>query len=81
MSIDGPEYGAVRDPRGADPSLKRPDGTVHGPTERDADLAPQALLIGLRPPDGQNDPFPDLLEVNEVNCGEFGTSKATCKSG
>jgi hypothetical protein len=53
---------------------------MDGSAERDADLAPHAVLVGLRPPDGQNDPLPDPLEVNEVNCSKLGASEAARKS-
>jgi hypothetical protein len=37
-------------------------------------------LVGLRPPDGQNDPLPNPLEVDEVDCSEFRASKTVRKS-
>jgi len=80
VSIDGSENGSVLNPRGADPVFQRPDGAVNGPAERDADPPAYAVLVGLRPPDGQNDPLPDPLDVNEVNCSELGSPEAACKS-
>jgi hypothetical protein len=74
------EYGTHFNPRGAEPIFQRPDGTVNGSAERDADLAPHAILVGLRPPDGQNDPLPNLLEVNDLYCGKLGASEAARKS-
>lgn len=62
----------VLDPRGVEPNLERAGGAVNGSAKRDADLAPHAILVSLRPPDGQNDPLPDALEVTEVDCSEFG---------
>ena len=76
MSIGAPEYGAVLDPRGAEPVFQRPDGTVDG----SADLTPDAVLVGFRPPDRQNDPLPEPLEINEVNRDELRASEATCKT-
>ena len=80
VSIDGPENGTVLDPCGVEPGFQRPDGTVNGSAGRDADLAPDAVLVSLRPPDGQNDPLPDPLDVNEVSCSKLGTPEAACKS-
>jgi hypothetical protein len=79
VSIDGSENGTLLDPRGAEPVFQRPDGAVNGPPEWDADLAPHAVLVGLRPPDRQDDPLPDPLEVNEVNRSKLGTSEAARK--
>ena len=79
-SIDGSEDGTVLDPCGAEPVFHRPDGAVNGSAEGDADPPADAALVGLRPPDGQNDPLPDPLDINEVNCNEFGTPEAACKS-
>ena len=64
VSIDGPENGTVLDLRGAEPVFQRPDGAVNGSAERDADPPADAVLVGLRPPDGQNDPLPDPFDVN-----------------
>ena len=47
VSIDWPEYRTVLDPRGVEPVLKRPEGAVDGSAERDADLAPHAVLVCL----------------------------------
>ena len=80
MSIHGAKHGTLLDPRGAEPVFQRPDGAVNRSAERDADLTPHAVLVSLRPPDGQNDPLPDPLEVNEVNGSKFGASEAACKS-
>jgi hypothetical protein len=76
VSIDGAEHGAILDPRGAEPVFQRPNGAVNGSTERDADLAPQPVLVGLRSPDGQTTLLPDPLEVYEINRSEFGASEA-----
>jgi hypothetical protein len=80
VSIDGAECGTRFDPGGAKPVFQRPDGTVNRSTERDADLASDAVLVGLRPADRENDPLPNLLEVNEVYCGNLGASEAARKS-
>ena len=61
MSIDGSENWSVLDPRAPEPVFQRPDGTVNGSTERDADPPADAILVGLRPPDGQNNPLPNPL--------------------
>ncbi len=79
MSIDRPENGTLLDPRGAEPGFERPDGAVNGSAERDADPPADAVLVGLRPPDGQNDPLPNPLDVNAVNCSKLGTPEAACK--
>src|SRR5271157_161700 len=71
VSIDGAENGTVLDPHGADPVFQRPDGAVNGSAERDADPPADAVLVGLRPPDGQNNPLPNPLDVNEVNCSKL----------
>ena len=70
MSIDGPKYGTA----GAEPVVQRSDRAVNGSAEWDADLAPHAVLIGLRPPDGQNDALPNSLEVSQVNRSKLGSS-------
>ena len=80
MSIDGPEHGSVLDPRGAEPVFPRPDGAVNGSAERDADLAPHPFLVSLGSRDGQNDPLPDPLDLNEVNCNKLRTPEPACKS-
>jgi hypothetical protein len=80
MSIDGPENRTVLDPRGVEPGFQRPHGTVNGSAERHANFAPQAVLVCFRPPDGQNDPLPDPLEIKEINCRKLGASEAACKS-
>ncbi len=79
-SFDGSEDGTVLDPCGAEPVFHRPDGAVNGSAEGNADPPAYAALVALRPPDGQNDPLPDPLDINEVNCNEFGTPEAACKS-
>jgi len=59
VSIDGPKYGTIVNPRCVEPSLKRPDGAVNSSAEGDADPPTDAVLVGLGAPDGQNDPLPD----------------------
>ena len=80
MSINGSEDRTLLDPRGVEPVFQRPDGAVNGSTEWDADFAPDAVLVDPRPPDRQNDPLPEPLEINEVNRDEFRASEATCKT-
>jgi hypothetical protein len=60
VSIDGLENGTVLNPRGVEPNLKRADGAVNGSA---ADPPADAVLVGLRPPDGLHEvPF-SCLEV------------------
>jgi hypothetical protein len=66
VPIDGSKNGTVIDPRGAEPTLKCADGAVNCSAEWDANPPADSVLVGLRSPDGQNDPLPNPLEVNEV---------------
>jgi hypothetical protein len=64
----------------ADGRRARSTSKKHGHDSADAYLAADAVLVGLRPPDGQNDPLPDSLEVDEVDSSEFRASETACKS-
>src|SRR5208282_5864277 len=79
VSIDRSENGTLVDPRGAEPVFQRPDGAVNGSAQRDADLPADAVLVSLRPPDGQYDPLPNPLDVFEVDRSELGTPEAACE--
>jgi hypothetical protein len=56
VSIHGPENGTFLNPRRIEPGFQRPDRAVNGSAVRNADPPADAVLIGFRPPDGQNNP-------------------------
>ena len=66
MSIDEAKNGTVLYPPCPEPVFQRPDRAVDGSAEGDANLAPDADLVGLRPPDRHNDPLAYSLGVVEV---------------
>ncbi len=79
VSIDGPEDGTVLDPRGVERVFQRPDRAANGSAERDVDPPADAVLVGLRPPDSQDNPLPDPFDVNEVDRSKLGTPEAPCE--
>ncbi len=63
-----------------EPGFERSDRAVNGSSERDADLAADAVLVGIGPPDGQNDSLALALDLLAINCKKFGAPGAAWKA-
>jgi hypothetical protein len=74
MPIDGPEDGTVVDSRDTEPGFQRADGAVNGSAKRDADLAPDAILVSLcsapipHPPNGAHRSVGDPVWRKRERC-------------
>jgi hypothetical protein len=62
VATDGPEDWTILDPRGAELGFQHPDGAVNGSAEWDADPPADAVLIGLRPADHNDDAMSGALD-------------------
>ncbi len=76
MPVDGPEHWAYVDAGCGQPRIKRRDWAVAGPAERDADLPAGSLLIGLRPPQGDDQTLANVLDVGVIEPDQLGSAEA-----
>ena len=71
VPMDRSEYRPSFDPSRRDPAFKRSDRATLGSTERNADLATRALLVGLRAAQGDNDALSRLFYVRNVESAKL----------
>jgi hypothetical protein len=76
VATDGPEDWTILDPRGAELGFQHPDGAVNGSAEWDADPPADAVLIGLRAADHNDDAMSGALVSMQLIADRW-TSQST----